>query len=1050
MSDFTAANFTHFHVHSQFSLLEGTISIDQLVQQGVQDGLTTMALTDTHALYGAVAFHEACTAVNIKPIIGMSVWVQSPVSEAMPLEGEGQLVLLATGPEGYRSLCQLSSQLQKSEQQTAVSWQQLSQFKTGLIGIDAAHAGWTSRYLRAGQPQAATRFVSYLGGLFEENGFLGLAINQPEDEQLSQSIIQVGARFGCRPVALQSVYCLDPADVPTLRLLAAIDDNCALDAVPEQRLPTHYHSQPHWLSPTELEKRFHAFPNALENMATIIDQCEPALPDGSPIWPKLSLPENQTEAEFLRDAALDGHHQFYGRSPQAHITERLEKELQAIISYGFAPLFVLVADITRFARETAVPFNTRGSVANSLVAYCIGITNVDPIEHDLLFERFLNPARANMPDIDLDFCSRRRDEVLTYVRAKYGEDKVALVATINTMQPKSAVRETAKAYGLLEPAIKELTALLPRGWHPDPRRRERKTLQDTLDEVSDARHKRVLEEAFNLIGQPHHLSIHPGGVVISPGPMTDVVPVQMAPKGFLITQYDHRDIEKIGLPKVDLLGIRALTVLADTAELMSQTAPFKLDDIPMQDEKTAVLLETGASIGVFQCESSGAQRTLRQLKAKTIADLAVANAFFKPGPATGGMAQAFVRRYRGQEAVSFLHPALEPILGSTKGVMLFQEQILRIATEVAQLNWSEADHLRRGISKFKGKEMGLMKQRFVSGCQQEADFSPEQAETLWEQVMAFAGYGFNKGHATAYAGISYRSAYLKAHYPAEFLTARLADHGGFHHPAIYIAEAQRLGLRVMPPHVNFSQRKFALTGEERGDVSGIRRQVPGDDLEDIAESKIENRQSKILWMGLGQVRDLRRKTVQDIVAKRPFRSLSDLLQRVPMQTKEAAHLVKCGALDGLGESRAAMLAEVEGVARAGNAGQLAFGFAVETAVEAESVADRVQWEQQLLGMPMSSNPIKSFVDQAQDDVPIAFLPRLLNMKTTIAGTRLPGWTGGKGFFIGDGEAFVITRLAQSVKTAAKIAPWVPFRFIGYWRLDEWGGGWFECVAIEHL
>ena len=327
----------------------------------------------------------------------------------------------------------------------------------------------------------------------------------------------------------------------------------------------------------------------------------------------------------------------------------------------------------RHAREQSIPVSTRGSVANSLVAYCIGITTVDPIRHNLLFERFLNPARRDPPDIDLDFCSRRRDEVLDYVRRKYGEDKVALVATVSTMRPKSAVRETGKALGLEEAALDELAKRLPRGWHPGLRHRATETLQTMLTDVTDARERKVLELATAIVGQPHHLSVHPGGIVISPGPMTDVAPLQLAPKGFLITQYDHKDVEAIGLAKIDLLGIRALTVLADAAELVRRDhdPDFRLEDIPLDDPATGDLIARGETVGVFQCDSSGAQRTLRKLRAREIGDMAIANAFFKPGPALGGMARSFVRRYRGEEPVRYLHPALEPILGQTKGVLIF-------------------------------------------------------------------------------------------------------------------------------------------------------------------------------------------------------------------------------------------------------------------------------------------------------------------------------------------------------------------------------------------
>ena len=493
-------------------------------------------------------------------------------------------------------------------------------------------------------------------------------------------------------------------------------------------------------------------------------------------------------------------HQPSASSFQLPAAARLAHELAAIATHGFAPLFLIVADTVRFARENGIPVSTRGSVANSLVAYCTGITTVDPIEHGLLFERFLNPARANPPDIDLDFCSRRRDEVLHYLRDTYGPEHVALVGTVSTLRLQSAIRETGKAYGLDEAVIGRLASLAPHHWHPDPRRRDKRTMDDVLAEIADPRQREIVREAYTLVGQPDHLSVHPGGAVITPGPLTDFVPVQWAPKGFLITQFEHGDVEAIGLPKIDLLGIRALTVLSDTAEAVSRTHPgFRVDEIPLDDPATGDILMRGDTIGVFQCESDGAQRTLRKLRAHTVRDLAIANAFFKPGPAMGGMADAFVRRYRGQEPVRYLHPALEPILRDTKGVLIFQEQVLRVAREVAGLDWAQADQLRRGMGHFGADEMAALQRAVrrtaVAARRPMGRLLAAQAATLWEQVMSFAGYGFNQGHATAYADVSYRSAYLKAHWPAEFLCARLADYGGFHHPAIYMAEAIRWALR---------------------------------------------------------------------------------------------------------------------------------------------------------------------------------------------------------------------------------------------------------------
>lgn len=826
----------------------------------------------------------------------------------------------------------------------------------------------------------------------------------------------------------------------------------------------------YWHSPAEITARFARFPAAVERAGEIAARCSDPLPDGCPIWPGLALPAGQTPDEALAELAWAGSRKLQARSWKletgnssstspavdaatstqlpASSFQRLTHELAAIARHGYAPLFLVVADIVRYAREHDIPVSTRGSVANSLVAYCAGITTVDPIEHDLLFERFLNPARANPPDIDLDFCSRRRDEVLRYVREKYGADHVALVCTVSTLRLQSAVREAGKAYGLDEAAVGRLAGMMPGRWHPDPRRRDQRTVADILPQIPDARERAVVQAAAALVGQPDHLSVHPGGLVITPGPLTDVVPVQWTPKGFLVTQFEHGDVEAIGLPKLDLLGIRALTVLADAAELVRREHDpgFRLDAIPPDDPRTGDMLAAGATIGVFQCESEGAQRTLRKLRARRVRDLAIANAFFKPGPALGGMADAFVRRYRGEERVSFLHPALAPILGPTKGVLIFQEQVLRLATEIAGLSWAQADHIRRGMSHFGADQIASVAAQFIGGCQRPPPdgpgFTPAQARTLWEQIVPFAGYGFNQGHATAYAAVSYRSAYLKAHYPAEFFCARLADWGGFHHPAIYAAEAVRLGIAVRPPHVNFSGEAFTLMriADCELRIAEIRQ--------DHEQSAIETPQSAILFMGLGQVRDLRRSTIAAIIEERAggaFVDLRDLLTRVELQPKEIDHLIRCGALDGLGANRAALLAEAALLGRRGGAAQLAFDFA-QPEVTSETPAERLAWEQELLGWPVSVNPLALAADRLPAErVPLGRLAERPGAAGLAAGCRLPGWTGGPGFFLGDGATFVIVRTGRGEKAPP---PWRPLLVRGRWAADAWGGGWLQAEQIR--
>ncbi|NLF65050.1 MAG: DNA polymerase III subunit alpha [Chloroflexi bacterium] len=992
---------THLHVHSHFSLLEATTSLEALVGRAAAEGMTHLALTDSFALYGAVAFRRLCREAGIHPITGMTVSVADPL-----LPRPALLVLLATGPEGYRSLCHLSSHVQghadrEERLRRGLTWEMLAAHREGLIALDGGLAGWAARFLQQDAAAAAGAYLDRFASVFPD-GYVSLELQRPGDDMLAARLAALGRARGLEAVAVQPVYQLAPGETEQRRLLQAIDRNCLLEEVslPPERC---------WLSPAEMARRFAAFPEALARTGEIATRCGPALPEGSSIWPALDLP--RPAAEELARQAEEGLRTRYPAGGE-DAAARLQQELAAINRHGFAPLFLVVADIVRFAKEAGIPVSTRGSVANCLVAYCLGITGVDPLAHDLLFERFLNPARASLPDIDLDFCSRRRAEVLAYVRRTYGEDRVALVATVTTLQPRSAVRETAKAFGYDEASMKRLARLLPHGWHPDPRRRSGRTLDDVLAEVTDARDRATLAAAFALVGQPHHLSVHPGGLVIAPGPLASVVPVQIAPKGFLITQYDHHDVEAIGLPKLDLLGIRALTVLADaTARIQADDPTFSLEGIPEADEVTARLLAAGETVGVFQCESEGARRTLRQLQARSVADLAVANAFFKPGPATGGMAAAFIRRYRGDEAVSYLHPALEPILAPTKGVLLFQEQILRLAREIAGLSWAQADHLRRGMTQFAPAEMEAIAAEFRDGCRA-GGLSGRQAATLWEQVAAFAGYGFNQGHATAYAAVSYRSAYLKAHYPAVFLWARLLNAGGFFHPAVYLAEAVRLGCRVRPPHVNASSRRVTLTKE--GGVPTV-------------------------WLGLGRVRDLRRTAIRAILRERPFSSVRDLAARVPLQEKELRHLIQCGALDGLGASRAAMLAEAAEMARAGSTLQMAFAFGAPD-VPAETPAERLAWEQRLLGQPVSVHPL-ALLPPMEGLTPLHALPQTAGKRVSVRGVRLPGWTGAPGFYLADEETFVRARSDGPAPTA-----WQPLQLTGRWRTDAWGGGWLEVEA----
>jgi DNA-directed DNA polymerase III PolC len=1042
-------SFTHLHVHSHYTLLGATPSVEALAARAADDGLSHLALTDTAGLYGAVAFDRACRAAGVRPIIGMAAPVALPADLATglrPTQTPGLIVLLATGSTGYRSLCRLSTLIQGHPDREAraargVSLDDLRVHAEGLICLTGGWQGWTERLVRAGRLQAGRRFAGRLAAAYGvERTYLSLQLGGTDPLAIAQELAGLAAALGLATAAVQPIYCMSADEAPLLRLLAAIDRNCPLGQVPLEALPDggDPHREVHWIGPEELARRYALFPDALIRSGEIASRCGPALPGADPVFPAVSLPASlHSTDDALRLLARRGLFAHYGPDPPRVVRDRLDWELAAIARYGYAPLFLVVADVVHFARGAGIPVSTRGSVANSLVAYCTHITTVDPVEHDLLFERFLSPARGDIPDIDLDFCSRRRDEVLAYVRRTYGEAHVALVGTVSTLRLRSAVREAAKAYGLGEPRIRRLTSGLPRRYRPSSDQPGGPAPDEIVAGLNDPLERGVVREATRIVGLPHHLGVHPGGVVITPGPLTDILPVQWASKGFLATQFDHHSVEALGLPKLDLLGVTALTVLADAAELVRRhhDPEFGLERIPRDDPQTADLLARAETVGVFQCESQGARATLHKLQARTIRDLAVANAFFKPGPAAGGMAHSFVRRYRGEEAVTYLHPALEPILGHTQGVLIFQEQILRVAREVAGLSWEQASHLRRGMSRMQPDEMARIEIDFLAGCQRPPPTGPslsaEQARQLWEQVAPFSGYGFNQGHATAYAAVSYQMAYIKAHWPAALMCARLANWGGFHHPALYVAEALRLGLAVRPPHVNHSGGRFTLDWEGDG-AQGL------------------------LWMGLGQVRDLRQSAARAIVAerrKRPFAGLRDLLTRVELHSKEALHLVQCGALDGLGSSRAALLAELQEIERAGNPLQLSLfggGALGWGEVPPESADDRQAWEHRLLGYPVSGlrGLLSAYLRAVQEKgtrslpplTPLVRLDRSEGQPVWVAGVRLPGWTGGEGFHLWDGQTWVVARPYGNGQAPPE---WEFVQARGRWVTDEWGTGWLQ-------
>ncbi len=621
------------------------------------------------------------------------------------------------------------------------------------------------------------------------------------------------------------------------------------------------------------------------------------------------------------------------------------------------------------------------------MAHCLGITSPDPLRLDLYFERFLNPARTTPPDIDTDLCSRRRDGVIQHVFDTYGAERVAMVGTINRFRPRSALGDVAKAHGLAPDRVREMVDQLPYGFWA--RMEEAGAGEDheppssfaelRLGHASPA-YQRIFDEAEALLKLPRHLSVHPGGVVVAPGALTDLVPVMRSgSKGVTITQFDLEAVEAFGLVKIDLLGIRGLTVLGDVAEFIhaSRAGDYNsplavLESTPDDDPQTSDRVESGGTIGCFQIESPGMRATLREIHARSPDDIMAALALYRPGPLSGGLKDAFVRRFKGEEPVQHLHPALTTLLAETFGVILYQEQVLRIAHELAGFSIAEADLLRRAMSHFDpGKQMQYLQQKFVAEAQARKGVPPETGNQIWEMMAAFAGYGFPKAHAASYAQVSWRSAWCKTHFPGEFMAAVLANWGGYYSQRVYLMEARRLGLAVRPPHVNFSGGNFSYAIDGAG--------------------------QKALFMGLDQVRDLTRRTIERIQSGRPYRTLEDFLARADPRPQEAADLARVGALEGFG-TIPALLSRVEG-GGTWQAGQPSlFEYNPEGPKSSQggeedwTLEQKVTAQQELLGVSLEAHPLELVAEKVRAAGAISTVEAAarLGQSVTVAGLRQSG------------------------------------------------------------
>ncbi|MED3842368.1 DNA polymerase III subunit alpha [Geobacillus stearothermophilus] len=791
--------FVHLHVSSGYSLFQSTATVEALAAKAKQLGCPALALTDRNVLYGALPFYKECKRHGIRPIIGVTADI------ALSGDGAYPLVLLAANEEGYHHVIEISTMIQMGEEKQ-IDEDALRRLSGGIVAITPGAEGRVESLLATGEWQQAKAVLARYQQLFP--GCLYVAVQRGERTRAPYegALRQLAEEAGVPVVATNDVRYVERGDAAAWRCLQAIRLGVPFADVQED-------GGRYLAAPDEMARRFADLPEALENSAAIADRCELHIPFGGWRLPKFPVPDGETADGYLRRLCEQG---LARRVPGAdeRYWKRLRHELDVIQAMRFSDYFLIVADVIAYARQRGILIGPgRGSAAGSLVAYALAITDVDPIQYGLLFERFLNPERVSVPDIDLDFPDDRREEMIRYAADKYGRDRVAQIITFGTFGAKSALRETAKALGIPGREAERVVSLLPdkqgvtiRQW-----RSESTAFRRAAETVPDG--KQWLDIAQTLEGLPRHTSIHAAGVIISPEPLVRQVPLQPSHGEWPLTQYAMGSLEALGLLKMDFLGLRTLTLLGQMVRLIERQTgkPFDVRRVPLDDEKTYALLSAGETNGIFQLESSGMKRLLAELRPSELEDLVAVNALYRPGPMD--MIPAYIRRKRGDEAISYIHPDLEPILAPTYGVLIYQEQIMQIAARMAGFSLGQADVLRRAVAKKEKARLAEQREAFVAGCTANG-YPKEVAEELYRHIVRFADYGFNRSHAVSYALLSYAMAYIKAHYPLCFYAAMLSGASGDREKtALYASEAAQKGIPLLPPSVNRSGYRFAIEGK---------------------------------------------------------------------------------------------------------------------------------------------------------------------------------------------------------------------------------------------
>lgn len=991
-------DFTHLHVHSHYSLLDGLGKIDALVERTKELGMNSLAITDHGSMYGIIEFVQTAQKHGIKPLVGMEAYLAPNGHDKKrgKLDANPRhLTLIAQTNQGYKNLMKLSTaaHLHGYYYKPRIDYELLEKYSEGLVVLSGCLNGDIPKAIMEKRPDDAERLIAWHLEIFGRDRFYLEVQDHPnigEQKILNEALIKYGKKFKVGLAATADSHYIHPEDaeaqdvlvcVQTGKLVSDKDRLCMLDEDFSIK------------SPQEVKEAWKLHPEAVDNTQKIADMTRVDFEFGVNKLPTFPLPKNKTAEQALREQSVRGLTTRYGKSLPEGAKQRLDYELSVIEKTGFASYFLIVSDFVNEAKRRGILVGPgRGSAAGSLVSYLTNITNVDPLKYNLLFERFLNPERVSMPDIDLDFADDRRGEVIDYVRQKYGAEHVSQIITFGTMAARAAVRDAGRALGFPYAFCDTVAKAIPMFTNFEQALSQTGELKQLYD--SDPQAKKLIDTARKLEGVCRHASTHAAAVVITDAPLTEYVPLQLSSTSEgekdTVTQYSMGPVESLGLLKMDFLGLKNLTIIQKAIDIIKERhdTTINLDDIPLQDSAAYQLLQEGKSVGVFQLESAGMRRYLKELKPTEFEDIISILALYRPGPMDS--IPDFIAAKHGRKKITYLHKILEPILEKTYGVIVTQDQVLQIAREFAGFTYAEADILRKAVGKKIKELLDEQRQKFVTGAIENKGIDKSTAEKVWDFIEPFARYGFNRAHAACYAMIAYQTAYLKANYPAEFMAALLtSDEGNTDRQAIEVADALSFNIPILPPDINESERDFTVVTTKE-DQSAIR-------------------------FGLGAIKNVGHNAVDAIIKERrahgPFQDISDVFRRLDskdINRKSVESLARAGAFDCVAE-RGLVLENSEkllefnrSLHRKKDKGQqnLFGGGAIEVAAPTAQLTptspaskdDRLAWEKELLGLYISEHPLQELAAELERiATPLADLPSFRPQTTTrIAGviTRL--------------------------------------------------------------